>query len=113
MTSRRHRVLARVLAVAALVVPTLAAAGLPADAESYVPITGAGSTWSQVAIDAWRADVRANGLVVNYSGTGSSDGRGSRSDRPRAAWSRRGRRTLRRRRRRRRRRPEARRPGRE
>src|SRR5439155_1608402 len=38
-------------------------------------ITGAGSTWSQVAIDAWRADVRANGLVVNYSGTGSSDGR--------------------------------------
>ena len=47
----------------------------PARADDYVPVTGAGSTWSQVAIDAWRADVRANGVVVNYSGTGSTDGR--------------------------------------
>ncbi len=42
---------------------------------SYVPISGAGSTWSEVAIDAWRADVRASGIVVNYAGTGSTDGR--------------------------------------
>ncbi|MDX6202973.1 MAG: phosphate transport system substrate-binding protein, partial [Frankiales bacterium] len=47
----------------------------PAHADNYVSITGAGSTWSQVAIDAWRADIRANGVVVNYSGTGSTDGR--------------------------------------
>jgi phosphate transport system substrate-binding protein len=47
----------------------------PAQATSYVPISGAGSTWSQVAIDAWRADVRASGVVVNYAGTGSTDGR--------------------------------------
>ncbi len=46
-----------------------------AQAASYVPISGAGSTWSQVAIDAWRADVRASGVVVNYAGTGSTDGR--------------------------------------
>lgn len=46
-----------------------------AHAADYVPVTGAGSTWSQVAIDAWRADVRSNGVVVNYSGTGSTDGR--------------------------------------
>ncbi|MDX6204061.1 MAG: phosphate transport system substrate-binding protein [Frankiales bacterium] len=46
-----------------------------AHADNYVSITGAGSTWSQVAIDAWRADIRANGVVVNYSGTGSTDGR--------------------------------------
>jgi phosphate transport system substrate-binding protein len=47
----------------------------PAHAASYVPISGAGSTWSQVAVDAWRADVRASGVVVNYAGTGSTDGR--------------------------------------
>ena len=34
-----------------------------------------GSTWSQVAVDAWRADVRASGVVVNFAGTGSTDGR--------------------------------------
>ncbi len=44
-------------------------------AGSYVPISGAGSTWSQVAMDAWRADVRASGVVVNFAGTGSTDGR--------------------------------------
>jgi phosphate ABC transporter phosphate-binding protein len=48
---------------------------VPAQADSYVPVSGAGSTWSQVAIDAWRADVRASGVVVNYAGTGSTDGR--------------------------------------
>ncbi len=47
----------------------------PAQAASYVPISGAGSTWSQVAVDAWRADVRASGVVVNYTGSGSTDGR--------------------------------------
>jgi phosphate ABC transporter phosphate-binding protein len=46
-----------------------------ADAESYVSVSGAGSTWSQVAVDAWRTDVAKNGLTVNYSGTGSTDGR--------------------------------------
>ena len=47
----------------------------PAQAAKDVPISGAGSTWSQVAVDAWRADVRASGVVVNYAGTGSTDGR--------------------------------------
>ncbi|MGY2873124.1 phosphate transport system substrate-binding protein [Marmoricola sp. URHA0025 HA25] len=47
----------------------------PAHADSFVPISGAGSTWSQVAVDAWRADVRASGIVVNFAGTGSTDGR--------------------------------------
>src|SRR3954451_7891120 len=48
---------------------------VPAQAADYVPISGAGSTWSQVAVDAWRADVRASGVVVNYTGSGSTDGR--------------------------------------
>ncbi len=45
-------------------------------AESYVPISGSGSTWSQNALDQWRKNVAANyGMTVNYSGTGSSAGR--------------------------------------
>jgi len=46
-----------------------------AHAESYVPISGAGSTWSQNAIDQWRRNVNQYGMKVNYQGTGSSDGR--------------------------------------
>ena len=38
-------------------------------------VSGAGSTWSQVAIDAWATDVADNGLTINYSATGSTDGR--------------------------------------
>src|SRR5690349_19692275 len=58
--------------VAGLVIVPMPAAQA---ADSYVPISGAGSTWSQVAVDAWRADVRASGVVVNFAGTGSTDGR--------------------------------------
>jgi phosphate ABC transporter phosphate-binding protein len=47
----------------------------PAAAATFVPISGAGSTWSQNAVDQWRANVRQYGIVVNYAGTGSSDGR--------------------------------------
>jgi phosphate ABC transporter phosphate-binding protein len=47
----------------------------PATAATYVPISGAGSTWSQNALDQWRANVKQYGMTVNYNGTGSSDGR--------------------------------------
>ena len=63
--------LAAALTVGALLAPVPAAQAKV----SYVPISGAGSTWSQVAVDAWRADVRASGVVVNFAGTGSTDGR--------------------------------------
>jgi phosphate ABC transporter phosphate-binding protein len=46
-----------------------------AGATSYVPISGAGSTWSQNALDQWRRNVVQFGMQVNYQGTGSSDGR--------------------------------------
>ena len=49
--------------------------GSPAQAASYVPVSGAGSTWSQVALDQWRRNVVQYGIKVNYAGTGSSDGR--------------------------------------
>lgn len=46
-----------------------------AEAPNYVSVTGSGSTWSQVALDQWSRDVRRNGIVVNYTGNGSSAGR--------------------------------------
>ncbi|MEV7418858.1 phosphate ABC transporter substrate-binding protein PstS [Streptomyces sp. NPDC089919] len=47
----------------------------PAHADSYSRISGAGSTWSQNALDQWRRNVTQYGMTVNYAGTGSSDGR--------------------------------------
>jgi phosphate transport system substrate-binding protein len=72
--NRRSLVLAPLLALIGLCLAPLVLAP-PAFAADYVPISGAGSTWSQVAVDAWRADVRASGVVVNFAGTGSTDGR--------------------------------------
>lgn len=67
-------------AIRALVVLTVVfvsvATVLPAQAASYDPITGTGSTWSQNALDQWRKNVASNyGMTVNYSGVGSSAGR--------------------------------------
>ncbi|MYS22547.1 phosphate ABC transporter substrate-binding protein, PhoT family, partial [Streptomyces sp. DvalAA-14] len=42
---------------------------------SYTPISGAGSTWAENAVDEWRRDVTQYGMRISYSGTGSSDGR--------------------------------------
>jgi phosphate ABC transporter phosphate-binding protein len=64
----------RPLAVLLLLVGLLSQAA-PALATSYVPISGAGSTWSQNALDQWRRNVVQYGIQVNYQGTGSSDGR--------------------------------------
>jgi phosphate ABC transporter phosphate-binding protein len=41
----------------------------------YVPISGTGSTWSFVAIDAWRRNVVQYGMDVSYTGVGSTAGR--------------------------------------
>jgi len=56
--------------VASLVVSTGASVASASD-----PVDGAGSTWSQIAVDQWRADVARQGLVVNYQGVGSTAGR--------------------------------------
>ncbi|MFF8357885.1 phosphate ABC transporter substrate-binding protein PstS [Streptomyces chartreusis] len=66
----------RTRAVTALVLlAALLVGAVPANAATYVPISGAGSTWSQNALDQWRANVKQYGMTVNYNGTGSSDGR--------------------------------------
>jgi len=68
---RRYSALALVLGLVGLAVSFAA----PATASTFVPISGAGSTWSQVALDQWRRNVVQYGIKVNYAGTGSSDGR--------------------------------------
>ncbi|MFC7219892.1 phosphate ABC transporter substrate-binding protein PstS [Streptomyces polyrhachis] len=76
--ARRARAVARPLLtalLAALVVLCHQLPTSPAFAAGYVKVSGAGSTWSQNALDQWRANVKQYGMTVNYSGTGSSDGR--------------------------------------
>jgi phosphate transport system substrate-binding protein len=47
-------------------------------AGAQAPITGAGSTFAEIAINQWRADAaRKLGIQVNYQGTGSTAGRNS------------------------------------
>jgi phosphate ABC transporter phosphate-binding protein len=46
-----------------------------AHAADYVPISGAGSSWSSNALDQWRRNVEQYGMRINYASTGSSDGR--------------------------------------
>jgi phosphate transport system substrate-binding protein len=46
-----------------------------ASAASYPTVLGAGSTWVQIALDQWRADIARQGFSINYQGVGSSAGR--------------------------------------
>ncbi|MFF3684551.1 phosphate ABC transporter substrate-binding protein PstS [Streptomyces sp. NPDC002187] len=69
------RVVTALALLAALLFGAAMPGAEPAAAATYVPISGAGSTWSQNALDQWRANVKQYGMTVNYNGTGSSDGR--------------------------------------
>lgn len=75
---RPRRGLSRVRFMVALILASALLGIVPvrsARADSYVPVAGAGSTWSQNAIDQWRRDVQQYGMRIDYAGTGSSDGR--------------------------------------
>ncbi len=73
MSLRRLRLLAAVAVIAASCAFVKAQ---PASAGTdYYPISGAGSTWSQNALNQWIKDVSQYGMKINYAGTGSSDGR--------------------------------------
>jgi ABC-type phosphate transport system substrate-binding protein len=65
--------------VAALSAAALAAlvplAPAVASAETYVAISGSGSSWSSVALDQWAENLRADGIVVNFNPDGSAAGR--------------------------------------
>lgn len=64
-------------AAAAVTLALVVGAAPPLRPAAAAPaITGAGSTFAQIAIEQWRRDVaRSQGLTVNYSGQGSSQGR--------------------------------------
>jgi phosphate ABC transporter phosphate-binding protein len=77
MTVRRSRVRLMTVVAAALtaVCAGLLAPAQPTSAASYVPISGAGSTWSYNAIHNWITNVAQYGMVVNYANVGSTTGR--------------------------------------
>jgi phosphate ABC transporter phosphate-binding protein len=69
------RMVTKLAAIVAVTAVAVTGGATPAAAQQFVPISGAGSTWSQNAVDQWRRNVAQFGMTVNYSGTGSSDGR--------------------------------------
>lgn len=75
MITRRLRSAGVGALVLALVLPIMLTTATAAWAADYVPISGAGSSWSANAVDQWRRNVQQYGLRVNYASTGSVDGR--------------------------------------
>ncbi|WP_328914175.1 MULTISPECIES: phosphate ABC transporter substrate-binding protein PstS [unclassified Streptomyces] len=61
--------------LALLVTSVFGPGAQPAAADSYVPLSGAGSTWAFNAVDQWRRNVKQYGMEIQYAQTGSSDGR--------------------------------------
>lgn len=73
--SGRYRV-AVLLAVVLLMAGIEALLAPVASADTYVPISGSGSTWSSNALDQWRRNVASlYGITVNYAPNGSTSGR--------------------------------------
>ena len=74
----RRRTRARVIAVAATIAALCVCVVPPAEpafAASFVPISGAGSSWAGNAIAAWSATLSQFRLTVSYSPVGSTTGR--------------------------------------
>ncbi|GAA4117792.1 phosphate ABC transporter substrate-binding protein PstS [Nocardioides fonticola] len=73
--NRRLSVVVRCLS--AILVALGCVGSLPgaANAVAYAQIEGTGSTWSELIVQQWIADVDANGIKVVYTGGGSSKGR--------------------------------------
>jgi len=67
----KHALSVAVLALGAAILSPL----VPASAASYVPVSGAGSTWSANAMDQWRRNVNQYGMRIDFQASGSSDGR--------------------------------------
>jgi phosphate ABC transporter phosphate-binding protein len=72
---RAHRLAGSIMALAAAAVISIYAGAQPAAAATYVPINGAGSTWSANAIDDWVTNVAQYGMTINYQPVGSTSGR--------------------------------------
>jgi phosphate transport system substrate-binding protein len=74
MRSRRALSIALVAVLSGIVALGLGSAVPAAQAASYTPITGEGSSWAANAIDDWRANVVNSGIKVNFAPTGSVAG---------------------------------------
>ncbi|MFF7195406.1 phosphate ABC transporter substrate-binding protein PstS [Streptomyces sp. NPDC008079] len=77
MPRRTSAPAALLMALLALLVTSVFGPGVQraAAADSYVPLSGAGSTWAFNAVDQWRRNVKQYGMEIQYAQTGSSDGR--------------------------------------
>jgi ABC-type phosphate transport system substrate-binding protein len=76
MTPRRPlRPIAAIAALMVALTTLLASTTSESRAESYVRISGEGSSWSANAIDAMRVNVRQFGITVDYNPSGSTAGR--------------------------------------
>jgi phosphate ABC transporter phosphate-binding protein len=76
ITTHRIRLwLAVAAAVLTAMCASLLASAQPSSAATFVPISGAGSTWSYNAIHAWIANGPQYGWTVNYAQVGSTTGR--------------------------------------
>jgi ABC-type phosphate transport system substrate-binding protein len=64
----RWGAVATVLAVVGLLAP-------PAQAASFVPLSGDGSSWAEPAIHQWSVDVESRGIRIDFGGQGSQAGR--------------------------------------
>lgn len=73
MTTRLRRL--AVVAASSILGVVGAIGGAEAAQPAYVTISGTGSTWSQVMVEKWIADVDASNIQVVYTGGGSSKGR--------------------------------------
>ncbi|MFB2554205.1 substrate-binding domain-containing protein [Herbiconiux liangxiaofengii] len=73
-TSARRRSLTASIG-ALLCLAAIALTAGPASAVSYQRISGAGSSWAGNAVLQWQADVKNQGVTVDYNPNGSSQGR--------------------------------------
>ena len=74
--TRRAAVVRGLVALVALALAVLTPIGAAAPASAaYATIEGTGSTWSELIVQQWIADVDSNGIKVVYTGGGSTKGR--------------------------------------
>jgi phosphate ABC transporter phosphate-binding protein len=71
----KTRTWTRIATALGIVALSVAGTAQPAAAASYVPIAGAGSTWSYNALHSWQGNVAQYGMVVDYNPVGSTTGR--------------------------------------
>src|SRR5215469_3829949 len=71
----RARLMAAAMAALTALYAAILAPSQNASAAAFVPITGAGSTWSYNAINVWTQDVSQFGMKINYQPVGSASGR--------------------------------------